>query len=218
MPSANRRTRRSARIPASAPRFPHRLSAPLAFLLVASLASCDRAQDPADGAIASAESSRVEERSASEARETSARGTPIVLVDSALAPAIAGEDGWMYSQSSQADLDGDGQDERLVMTARAEVLRGRPVWDDGQPWQVYVEEEDGARTYLYARFVQLGSVTMRIALPVGEGPPSVVLLEHLPDRIALFEAWYEGPGNVTVVEHFARRVDPRGEGSTPIPP
>ena len=144
--------------------------------------------------------------------------TPAALVDSTIPHAVAGADGWMYSQSFEADLDGDGQTERVVLTARAEVMRGRPLWDDGQPWQAYVEEADGTRTYLYSRFVQLGSVTMRLGVPEGERGPSVVLLEHLPDRMALYEAEYRGAGDASVVARFERSLDPRGEGTTPLPP
>src|SRR5690606_15712646 len=63
----------------------------------------------------------------------------VALVDTSIQPGVAGQDGWMYSRSAEADLDGDGAPERVVLMARAEVMDGRPLWDDGQPWQVYVE-------------------------------------------------------------------------------
>ena len=137
------------------------------------------------------------------------------LVDSAITPAVAGSDGWMYTQSVGADLDADGVAERVVLTARAEVMNGRPLWDDGQPWQVYVEEPDGERSYLYARYVQLGMVTMRIGLAEGGDPATVVLLEHLPDRLALYEIVYRGPGQAETVQHFERSLDPTGEVASP---
>lgn len=143
---------------------------------------------------------------------------PVTLVDSTIPPAVAGEDGWMYRQSAAADLDGDGTGERVVLTARVELIRNRPVWDDGQPWQVYVEEDGGERTYLYARFVQLGTVTIRIGLPEAGKPASVILLEHLPDRISLHELEYRGPGHVQPVQRFVRSLDPTGEVSTPSLP
>lgn len=139
---------------------------------------------------------------------------PVQLVDSAITPAIAGKDGWNYHQTAETDVDGDGQAERVVMSARVELVRGRPAWDDGQPWQVYVEEPDGQRTYLYAQRLQLGTLTMRVT-SADAGTPSIVLLENLPDRVSVYEAAYEGPARVTVETRLQRNVDPRGETASP---
>src|SRR5690554_5111771 len=117
----------------------------------------------------------------------------VSLIDPDIPPAVAGEDGWGYQQSAEADLDRDGVSERIVLTARAEMVRGRPAWDDGQPWQVYVEAADGTRRYVYAQRLQLGALTMRLALDEAGDPASIVLFEHLPDRLRLFEAFYGGP-------------------------
>lgn len=54
-------------------------------------------------------------------------------VDSTISPAVAGEEGRHYQQSADVDLTGDGHVERVVLTARVELDRGRPAWDDGQP-------------------------------------------------------------------------------------
>lgn len=124
----------------------------------------------------------------------------------------------MYSRAAQADLDGDGEAERVVVMARAEVRDRRPLWDDGQPWQVYVEESGGERTYLYARFVQLGSVTMRIGLGEEGRPPSVVVVEHVPDRLAVYELQYSGPSRVELVHRYERLLDPTGELASPALP
>lgn len=124
----------------------------------------------------------------------------------------------MYSRAAQADLDGDGEAERVVLMARAEVRDRRPLWDDGQPWQVYVEESGGERTYLYARFVQLGSVTMRIGLGEEGRRPSVVLVEHVPDRVAVYELQYSGASQVELVHRYERLLDPTGELASPALP
>lgn len=142
----------------------------------------------------------------------------VELVDTAIVPAAAGEEGWHYSQAVEADLDGDGRPERVVLAARVELYRGRPAWDDGQPWQVYVEEAHGARTRLYVRYVQLGTVAMRVGLAEGGRPASVVLVEHLPDRLAVYEVEYRGPGDAVVAEHFVRALDPTGEVAGPALP
>jgi hypothetical protein len=140
---------------------------------------------------------------------------PLQLVDSAIPPAIAGEAGWNYRQAAEVDLTGDGQPERVVLTARVELYRGRPAWDDGQPWQVYIEAADSTRTYIYAQRLQLGTLTMRVGRSEPGQPATVVLLEHLPDRLSLYEVSYPLPGRVSVAVRFQRDVDPRGETAGP---
>ena len=139
----------------------------------------------------------------------------ILLVDSTFPPAVAGEAGWNYQQSAQADLNGDGQLEHVVLTARVELYRGRPAWDDGQPWQVYIEEQDGRRTYVYAQRLQLGTLTMRLGRGGVGQTATVVLLEHLPDRLSLYEVSYVGPARMSVAARFQRDLDPRGDNASP---
>ena len=182
-------------------------------ILLLGVAACESGGDPSDG-----ETDAAGPISADSAQPTRSDEAAPVLVDSTLPRAVAGEEGWNYSQAAQADLDSDGEAERVVLTARVELVRGRPAWDDGQPWQVYVEEADSTRTYLYARFVQLGTVEMRVGLEEDGTPPSVVLMEHLPDRIAVYEAVYRGPGDVAVTERFQRRLDPTGDVASPALP
>lgn len=181
----------------------------LLMAMVVALAACD-AGDPGVDPAPPADS-------AGPGPAPSAPAAPpaATLVDPDQGQAVAGEDGWMYSQSVQADLDADGAAERVVLTARVELYRGRPAWDDGQQWQVYVEEADGTRTPLYARFVQLGTVTMRVGRAEGSQGESVVLLEHLPDRMAVYEVEYRGPGDVTALERFQRALDPTGDVASP---
>lgn len=139
----------------------------------------------------------------------------VQLVDSAIPPAVAGAEGWNYQQSARADLDGDGQAERVVLTAKVELYRGRPAWDDGQPWQVYIEAPDGGRTYVYAQRLQLGTLTMRVGSTEAGQRPTLVLLEQLPDRISLYEVSYGGPGRVTGAVRYQRLLDPTGETASP---
>jgi len=139
---------------------------------------------------------------------------PVQLIDSAITPAIAGEDGWNYFQTAVADVDGDAQAERVVLTARVELVRGRPAWDDGQPWQVYVEEPDGQRTYVYAQRLQLGTLTMRLTNS-GAATRSIMLLEDLPERLSVYEVLYTGPARVTVETRLRSNLDPTGETASP---
>jgi hypothetical protein len=126
--------------------------------------------------------------------------------------------GWNYQRSAEADLDGDGQLERVVLTARVELIRGRPAWDDGQPWQVYIEGSDGRRTYVFAQRLQLGTLTMRLGRSEVGQPAPVVLLVHLPDQLSLYEVSYLGPTKFSVATRFQRDLDPRGDlASPPLP-
>lgn len=143
---------------------------------------------------------------------------PVQLVDTAIAPAVAGEGGWNYHRTAEADLNGDGRPERVVLTAMVELYRGRPAWDDGQYWQVYIQEQDGRRTYVYARRLQLGTLAMRITSGSNSVPPAIVLLEHLPDQLSVYEASYEAPGRASTIVQFQRDLDPRGETASPQMP
>jgi len=142
----------------------------------------------------------------------------VMLTDSGQAPAVVGTEGWNYSQSTTLDVDGDGQDERVVMMARVEMIRGRPAWDDGQQWQVYVEEADSTHTTVYARFLQLGTLTMRVEAIEGSGQRRIVLLEHLPDQLSVYDVMYRGPQDARAVTAYQRRVDPTGEVAGPSLP
>jgi hypothetical protein len=138
------------------------------------------------------------------------------LIDTTIAPAIAGEDGWNFHQRVSADFTGDGQPEQVVMTAWVEMIRGQPAWDDGQPWQVYVESAAGHRTYLYAQRLQLGTLTMRMAQADYIHLPTVVLLEQLPDRLRILEVSYPTASSAPLVEvKFERLLDARGEIAAP---
>jgi hypothetical protein len=144
--------------------------------------------------------------------------TAPVLVDSSIPPAIAGEEGWNYHQSADVDLTNDGRPERVVLTARVELYRGRPAWDDGQPWQVYIESPDGGRTYVYAQRLQLGTLTMRVSRGEQGLPSSIVLLEQLPSLMSVYEAWFTPDGSLTTATRFQRELDPVGQTAAPTLP
>ena len=138
----------------------------------------------------------------------------VQLIDSTIPAAIAGQDGWNYVESATADVMGDSVPERIVLTARVELYRGRPAWDDGQPWQVYVESQDSRRTYLYAQRLQLGTLTMRVTHADIGRKATVLMIEHLPSRLRVFEARSTGTG-LSVTPLIERELDPRGEQASP---
>ena len=171
----------------------HRPRLSVGLLVALALPGCEQAAEPPP--------------SPEEVSAPAVRDPAVELVDTGIPPAVAGEAGWELAQAATADLDGDGVEERAVLTARVEMYRGRPAWDDGQPWQVYVEEGDGTRTYAYARFVQLGTVEALLTRGDG-GPPTLVLVERVPDALTVYEVAYRGPGRVETIRRLHRTLDP----------
>jgi hypothetical protein len=187
-----------------------RLSAPLALLTTL---ACNAEIPPSDAVVANSGSEPV--GVTGENPQRAELPQPIDLVDPAIPPAVAGEGGWGYFRVAEADLSGRGEVERVVLTARVEMIRGQPAWDDGQPWQAYVEAPDGSRTYLYAQRLQLGSLDMRITRATPDGLATLVLIEHLPDRFSIYEVAYRGPREANATVQFRRDVDPTGELASP---
>jgi hypothetical protein len=151
------------------------------------------------------------------ARDTSTGSDSTIAlqaIDSTIPPAIAGENGWNFQRTASVDLAGDSVPERVVLTARVELVRGRPAWDDGQPWQVYVESPRGTRSYVYAQRLQLGSLDMRVTRGDSAGRGTVLLIEHLPDRLRILEVFDAGSGP-TVALRLERMLNPRGEIASP---
>jgi hypothetical protein len=136
-------------------------------------------------------------------------GEPADLVNRRLPDAVAGESDWAHQQAVEADLDGDGALERAVLTANVTMFRGRLDWQDSQQWQVYVEEGDGTRTYLYKQFLQLGTLRARLTRPRPGQNPTIVLLEQLPQRLSVYEIRYLGPGEAQAVQLVRREFDLR---------
>lgn len=144
------------------------------------------------------------------AKQAAAPSVLEMLVDSTLPPATPGDPGWDYHRLATADLDGDGQPERASLIARVDSGEDGFLWDDGQPWQLHIEEADGTRTYAYRRFVALGMVEAHVATPAAGGSGFVILLvENTPGNIRIFEVAYAGPGKVTVVQQFTRDIHPQ---------
>lgn len=118
------------------------------------------------------------------------------LVDPQHPPAVAGQDGYAYQQVATADFDGDGVEERAFLIANAAVENGQPLWDDGHVWQLYIEEPTGERTYLFARFVQLGIVEAKLTQSEAGEPPQILLVERWPSSFHVYELRYRGPATV----------------------
>lgn len=99
-----------------------------------------------------------------------------------------------YRQELSVDLDGDEQEERLVLAADAEIgSNGKPLWEDGHRWAVFVEGS-GARTLLYAAFVPNGFVETAALAADRDGRRKVLVQERVPAQLRALEVEYQGPG------------------------
>lgn len=137
------------------------------------------------------------------------------LLESRVPRAVAGEGRWKYVERATADFDGDGQNETAVLIADVELdARGAPIWDDGHRWQVYFEEPDSTRTYVYGRFLPNGRLEASVTVPDEEQMPTVVLRELTPHVMGVYEVRYSGPQKAWVVRHLHRELDPARGFST----
>ncbi len=144
--------------------------------------------------------------------------TPVVpaatLVDSTVPESWTEEARWGFRRDASADLDGDGRPERIALRARAEVRAGRPLWDDGQAWEVSIQAPDGRRTRVFARFVQLGTVEAHLSRRAEGEAPVLVLLERTPHALVVREVRYRAPGDASAVERLDLPLDPSSFSGT----
>lgn len=132
-----------------------------------------------------------------------------VLLDPRIPRAVAGDKQWGYVQRAKADFDGDGQDETAVLIANVTLdARGSPLWEDGHHWQIYIEEADSTRTYVYSRFLPNGIIEGSVTLPNEEKRPTIVLREITPHALAFYEVRYSGPQQARTLRHLQRDLDP----------
>lgn len=143
-----------------------------------------------------------EENKAMAARlqEGHAGPTPVNLLEPAYLNPQGGTDSWPYRKSLQADLDGDGQTEKVMVVTNpaADPETKSFGWDDGHAWHVYVEEADGTRTPLFARWVQLG----RLEVTLGEKPAGVIIQQSTGVGTSIYQVTYKGPGKAEAVQLF----------------
>lgn len=130
------------------------------------------------------------------------------MLDARVPAAKAGDPGWTYAQRVSADFDGDGEDETAVLISDVTLDNGgAPLWEDGHRWQLYVEESDGKITRLYAKFIPRGRVTADVGIPSAGKELYLVVVEHSPDRMGVYEYEYRGPLNADVRKRLERDLD-----------
>jgi hypothetical protein len=140
-------------------------------------------------------------------------GTDTSLVDLSLPAAVDSTIRWQYRESTKYDLDGDGIQEKIVILANVgKSSSGELTWDDGQPWEVRIEEADGTTTRVFAQSVQLGKVQGYITHR--DGHTTLYLLEQTTSILQGFEISYFGPNKVKsrviftrTIERFVKKTD-----------
>lgn len=175
----------------------------LAALMVASIwviGGCAAPSGPTSENTPSAQDSAQAQVRELEARikELEARLSPasrsVNLISPHFPPAVGGEPGWDYHKTLSADLDSDGEKERVSVTTNAVWMSEQKefAWDDGHPWHVYVEETDGSRTYLFSNWVQMGHLDVILDR---EGP-GLFIVASRGGSLVVYRATYRGPGQV----------------------
>ena len=133
-------------------------------------------------------------------------GKDISLVDPTLPRAVDSTNSWQYRQGTEYDLNGDGQREKIIILANVERgSSGELAWDDGQPWEVRIEEPDGKRTRIFAQSVQSGTVKGYVTLR--DGHPTIFLLEQTTSVLVGMEIVYFGPNKIKSRVLFSRNID-----------
>jgi hypothetical protein len=180
------------------------------WLFIAALAAVGCSQPtPEDAAIA---------RTAAQDRAEALPDTVPDLIQARVPAAVAGDSGWRYQQQVAADIDGDDDEETVVLISDVVLdAAGRPLWEDGHRWQVYVREQDGRITRLYARFLPNGSLIADLTTPPAGATHGIVLVERTPSHLAVYEFRYRGPDNVDVYRRLDRQLDARRFTGAPRP-
>ena len=133
-------------------------------------------------------------------------GTDTSLVFPSLPAAVDSTNHWQYRESTMYDLDGNGSQEKIVILANVErSSSGELMWDDGQPWEVRIEESNGKTTRVFAQFVQLGTVKGYITHR--DGHTTLFLLQQTSSGIRGMEITYSGPNVVKSRVIFTRSIE-----------
>lgn len=117
--------------------------------------------------------------------------------------------GWSVRDVAEGDLDGDGTPERVVLAADVTRSdRGVALWEDGHRWAVFVDEDTGADTLLYAAFVPNGKVEAATGIASSQRTREVFVLERTPQQVRTIVIAYEGAGrarSVSVAHYHIER-------------
>ena len=99
-----------------------------------------------------------------------------------------------YQEAVELDLDGDGAKDRLILASNVSLKDGRPLWEDGHRWGVYVSSQ-GVETPLYEGFVANGFVRVE-ALDDSPGDETVLVIRVVAPQAESKALIYRGVGKV----------------------
>jgi hypothetical protein len=119
---------------------------------------------------------------------------------------LAAAVGWRHRRVLDANIDGDSGQERIVLASDVTVnADGRPLWEDGHRWALFVED-DGQRTLLYGAFVPNGSAEAGVLAPAN-GRRRLLIQERTPQLSQTYVVSYEGPGVAAGVSATSYQIE-----------
>ena len=114
---------------------------------------------------------------------------------------------WNYRKELLTDLDGDRQEDQLILAADVELRPdGAPLWEDAHRWAVYVESA-GRRTLLYAGLVPNGFVEAAALARSDAGHRLVLIQERTPSQLRSLEVDYVRPGEAHLSSAAYYQID-----------
>lgn len=114
---------------------------------------------------------------------------------------------WEYHRTySNSDLNGDGKTERIHLLANVELVNGKPAWDDGQLWELIVEEKNGTKTSVFLDYIQLGSVEVNLIKKVQQSQELLLIIRQGAD-ITIITINYKNPDKFSGCKVFSGVVD-----------
>jgi hypothetical protein len=121
--------------------------------------------------------------------------------------------GWNYQRALQADLNGDGSEEQVVLAADVVVNeRDRPLWEDGHRWAVIVRDR-GSDTLVFSSFVPNGFVETAISQASSEGGRELFIQERTPSQVRSVVVSYQEPGSARSVSGAYYQIEQWMPGS-----
>lgn len=128
-------------------------------------------------------------------------------VDAARVRSAAEAATWRHARSLEADLDGDGAAERVVLAADVTTRAdGTPLWEDGHRWALFVEA-GARRTLLYAAFVPNGNAEAAVLAAGSDGRRHVLVAERTPQETKSLQVEYLSPGRARLVSAAYYQVE-----------
>lgn len=121
--------------------------------------------------------------------------------------------GWDYQRALQADLNGDGSEEQVVLAADVVVNdRNVPLWEDGHRWAVVVRERE-SDTLVFSSFVPNGFVEAAISTASSEGDRELFIQERTPSQVRSLVVSYQEPGSARSVSGAYYQIEQWMPGS-----